>query len=589
MSALLEKLKNISPDISLTLKRFPLPIFLLAITTILAIGLTNNLISSKDDFWPFMTLGFATASIFAIAGRLFSEDRGENIVALIILEIIIPIAVIGAMQIKVFTWFFPFLLPAIGIFWLSISPFTKIGKGEECQTIQDRFWILNHRAVVSAIIAFAGFLVIALGLVAIERSLSLLFGLNISDIFYQYLLPFAGLFLAPVFWLSTIDNLDEINAKELEQPDFISKSFGFLGQFLFVPFLIAYALILLAYAVQIIFAQVLPLGTLGWMVLSFTTIGAIAYLLVYPSFMRQRLLVKLFRNFWFWLTIIPLILFAIGVYIRIDAYGFTALRTLLLAGGFWAFLLTVLFLSKKFADIRLMPFLALALFSLLSLSPFNIFNGPNLNQAQRLESAILSAIPSTQSTFSNPNWTKENAKKALGALDYLHGQDQGEVLLEKVLTRFGVNYNSDTILLDIERELELNDYESDIREEKFKTISIAKNAYANLSAAPYYLGEARIDKYSSMGVSVSSLTFVIMAQAIKISDGQGREIKIELSDWLAKQNGEILTNPEIDFIINNIKYRLLIDFVSLEKGSDSFWKIQRLEGLLFSSETPLAN
>ncbi len=589
MGVLLEKLKNISPDISLTLKRFPLPIFLLAITTILTIGLTNDLISSKNDFWPLMALGFAIAAIFATAGRLFSESGKGNLLTIIILEIIIPAAVIAAMQIKVFTLFVPFFLPLIGIFWLSVAPFTEIGKGAKCQEIQDRFWIVNHRAVVSGMIAGVGFSLIALGIFAIERALSLLFGLDVKNIFYEYILPFAGIFLVPLYWLSTIDNLDEVNAKELENPDFLSKAIGFLGQFLFVPFLIAYALILLAYAAQIVITQTLPVGTLGWMVLGFTITGAVAWLLVYPAFMQKKIMVRLFHKVWFWLTIVPLILFVIGVYIRIEAYGFTSERMFLIAGGLWAGLLTIFFLSRKFTDIRLMPILAGVIFVILSIGPFNISNLPIINQASRLKAAIISAIPDSQSMFSNPNWSEENAKKALGALDYLYKEDEGEILLEQVLTRFGIGYDSDTILLDIKRNLELNDYEYNDRKEKFKIVSVAENTYADLSATPFYLGNARIDKYSSTGVSVGSLTFVIMAQAIKISDGQGRETNIEVSDWLAKQRGEILANPEIDFIINNIKYRLQVDFVSLEKNSDNEWQIQRLEGLLFSSEIPLAN
>ncbi|MCF6343624.1 MAG: DUF4153 domain-containing protein, partial [Devosiaceae bacterium] len=454
------------------------------------------------------------------------------------------------------------------------------------QEIQDRFWIINHRAVVLAIIAGVGFGIIALGLVAIERTFTLLFGLDISDIFYQYLLPVAGLFLVPFYWLSAIENLNEVSAKELEKPDFLSKSIGFLGQFLFVPFLFAYALILLVYAVQIVFTQTMPVGTLGWMVLGFTITGAVAWLLVYPRFMREKTMVKLFRATWFWLTIVPLVLFTIGVVIRLNAYGLTSERMILVAGGVWVTLLTIMFLSKKIADIRLMPLFALVIFLLLSVGPFNISNAPILNQASRLEAAMISATSITQGTFSNPNWSEENAKKAIGALNYLYKEDGGEKKLEQVFSRYELEYKPDVTRLELYKQLELDSY--DAKNLNHRSLISAKDNYANLTATPYYLGRVELNKYASMDIPVGLLNLAITMQSIKISS-DGEEKNIELTDWLSEQQDETLTKPEIDFTIENINYLLLVDFISLEKNKNNEWEVQRLEGLLFSSEIPKAN
>src|SRR5690606_8088531 len=108
------------------------------------------------------------------------------------LKYLLPLAAIGLVQITDTAWFVPYALPAVSILWLSVSPFTRIGRGEERETQQNRFWLINHQALATAAIAAGAFAIIALGLVVIERSLSLLFGIESSTLFYRWLLPFTG-------------------------------------------------------------------------------------------------------------------------------------------------------------------------------------------------------------------------------------------------------------------------------------------------------------------------------------------------------------------------------------------------------------
>ena len=600
MTSKLKKIANIAPDIVNTFKRFYLSIAYLAALTILTISLTNDLIPEfdnlDDDFWPLLALGYASAVLFTIAGRLFNESRGNRILLVLILEIFLPLLVIVLMQTKNFEWFFPFLLPLVGIFWISISPFTKIGKGSERQEIQDKFWIVNHRAVASAIIAGVGFLVIALGLFAIERSLSLLFGLKVSDIFYQYLLPFAGLFLAPVFWLSTIEKLDEVKAKELEKPDFLSKAIGFLGQFLFVPFLIIYALILLAYATQIIFTQTLPVGVLGWMVLGFTIAGAVTWQLVYPSFMRQKAMVKLFHKIWFWLTIVPLALFAIAVYIRIDAYGFTPERISLVAGGVWAALLTLIFLMPSLRDIRLIPLLAGLMFLIISIGPFNVMQGAILSQMNRLELSLQQAMPATSTlgnfaTLGNFEWSEESAKTAVGALDYLYKEKNSRESLrfENLLKSVGVDFNPNTTtLVDLKKQFKLDEILSKKSESRYKSLTQKANISSDLSKTPYYLGSLEVYKYDSVSKPVYNLFIRLFAKQLHIRGADNGTQTIELKDWIDSQDENNIIKPEIDFAINGVNYRLLVQLANLQQNDESEWVVDGMNLVLFSSQIPKA-
>ena len=73
-----------------------------------------------------------------------------------------------------------------------------------------------------------------------------------------------------------------------------------------IPLLLAYAAILLAYAGQIAITRPLPEGMIGWMVLGFVMAGAATWLVLYPPFLRGRVIVRAFRRSWFWATLIPL-------------------------------------------------------------------------------------------------------------------------------------------------------------------------------------------------------------------------------------------------------------------------------------------
>ena len=89
-----------------------------------------------------------------------------------------------------------------------------------------------------------------------------------------------------------------------------------IGKFILIPLLLAYAAILLVYAVQIVITRQLPEGMLGWMVLGFVTAGAGAWLVLHPEFLRDSIIVRFFRRWWFWLTIVPLILYFVAVQVR---------------------------------------------------------------------------------------------------------------------------------------------------------------------------------------------------------------------------------------------------------------------------------
>lgn len=575
-------MERFAPDIVNTVRRFPFPVLLFALATIVLVGLTSSLLNEIEETGTRLALGLATGAVFALAGRLFAESRPDRKLTAFILQYAVPVAVIAALQLRSFEFLMPFMLLPISILWLSVAAFTKIGEGEERIDIQNRFWWLNHRAATTAVIALAGFLVVALGLVSIERSMALLFGISTSTIFYEYVLPATAMFLTPLYWLSTIPALDDYRAGELDEPDFLSRAIGFLGQFVLVPLLLVYALILLAYAAQIIFTRTIPEGTLGWMVLGFTITGAVNWLLLHPGFMHQRRLVRVFRTYWFWLTIIPIGLFALGVWLRVDAYGLTAERILLIAGGLWAGLLTLTFLIHRFADIRSIPAIAAFILVIVSVGPWNFENAALWNQASRLQAAIDAANPTSDQA--SPDWQPEDIEKASGAFRYLRN-NEGQEILRKILADNGLDtedWDGSAIKL-----AEILGFPGEAIGEFTPYIYLNSTSAIeplDMSATPILMG--RIDLWKVTPVVLGAWEFKAEGNDLVVMQDQVEIARANVGEWVSRQDIDantiidpriILTTPERAMVL------LVID-MSTDRGIEA--ELSNISALLFVSEAP---
>jgi len=586
-------LNRFAPDIGVTFSRFPATVILLALSTAVFIALANEWINDSDESWFLFAFGAAFGAIYATAGALNRENANNFGFLGIVLVYLVPIIVIGLMQIVDTGWIISPMLGPIGLLWLSLAAFignTGIAATDEERktlniAVQNRFWWLNQRAIASGIIAAFGFLLIVAGIFAIENSLSVLFGFRSEKFFYQILLPLTGLFFIPFYWLSTIPKLYAYSEDEILEPEFLSLAIGFMGQFVMVPFLFVYSLILLAYGVQIVFAGELPHGTLSWMVLAYTIAGAATWLILHPSFMHSRPLVKYFRRFWFLMTIVPILLYWAAVVVRINAYGFTGERIWLIAGGLWATLLAIAFISKKFADIRLVPGIALLLMILIGFGPLNFLNAPKILYSIRLENSLYAAVPLDGTKQGTYIWSEENAKIARDSIEYLFGADPDSPRLLAILDRQGIEYegpfsSSNQILKLFALSQEL----AGVRELNWRNITLGNNVGADISKAPFFLGTIKIVIEGE--ANIGGLDFAINNDKIVITSSEGSQIFLAFNDWVAQQEFEVISQPAMDFVLGDKSYRLLIQFFNFgqDKENNEIKLMSRFQALLFSSE-----
>ncbi len=583
-------LERQAPDFLQTWQRFPLAIVMAALTTAIVLGAINDQVWLQQEVWARASVGLATGAVLAVAGVYFAESRPQSKLWALLLKYVLPLAAVGLFQITDVAWFVPFALPAIAVLWLSVSPFTRVARGEAREEQQNRFWIVNHQALATAAIAASAFCIIALGLLLIERSLSILFGLQVADLFYRWLLPFTGLFLTPVYWLATLPRLDGVQVTEAERPEFVGKAVGFLGQFVLVPMLLVYALILLAYTGQIAVTQSLPQGMIGWMVLGFVIVGAATWLVLHPPFMRSKPLVRLFRRVWFWLTLVPLGLFFFAVWVRVDAYGLTPERVLLLAGGVWALGLAATFLVGR-GDIRLIPALAAATLLVLSVGPWNFVNLPLQQQLGRLDALVMNAGPDKSASPPRGNWSSEEVADARGIIDFLVTTREGRAGVREVMGKYGVTW-------------------AEGLDGSYAVLTALGLDQATVEGSPRYVNLWR--NYETETVDVSATPILIrpvglygdnMIEApplwVQVKNGVLRVgphgsptnagASLDLQAWLDRQPERGIDEPWFDFTLEGVGYRLVVNTVSFDRGEDSAGPrtFSSLEALLFADRAPV--
>lgn len=583
---------RLSPDVPETLKRFPLAILLAGLATLLLIGGTTELLVENGELLFRWMMGLATGAIFATGGALFAETRKRGSLLGFFAAYVVPIATVAAWHVPGDRWLVAYALPAIGTLWTSVSATTSGWRSEGRAEAQERFWWLNHLAITSGAIAGVAYLVVFGGTLAIGQTIYTLFGFNLDMALYRIALPAIGGFFVPLYWLSTLPRAIDYTPQQLADPDFLNRAVGMIGNFILIPLLLAYGAILLVYAAQIVITQQLPNGTIGWMVLGFVTAGAGAWLVLHPAFMRDSVIVRFFHRWWFWATIVPLVLYFTAVQVRLSAYGFTPERLLLIWGGVWATSLTALYLFRR-GDIRLIPANAAVCLLLATIGPWNIVGLSLTQQSATFDNLLPLTGPNGESYGVTPTWTPEEAEKAVSALDYLVQSEEGRASVKQILHYKGFDFDqsyfttADVIgVLGVEPSTldpNIGYYAAD---QSF-TLTRPVTQQVDVSATPFYLGDTGL--YSQASTSVAGIDFKAGTDTVELSQNGVTLVTISLAAWFTAEQME--KAPFIDFAIEGRAYRLVLNHVTVsippkEDGTGGI--LAYIGGQLFAGPTPPA-
>ncbi len=258
---------------------------------------------------------------------------------------------------------------------VSFAPYLK-GMNE------NGFWQYNKTLFINILTALFYTYTLFLGLLLALMAIKQLFHIQVHGNTITRLFFFLQGVFNTWFFLSKVpekmEDLDESNEYPI--------GLKLFSQYVLLPLVLIYLLILYAYEAKIILTMHLPVGWVSYLVLGFSVVGILCFLLLYPFGKKQENAWITQFSRWFYLILLPLIalmLFAIGY--RVSQYGVTENRYYVLLSGLWLLGIALYFIFSKRDNIAVVP---ISLCIITFLSGFGLWGASSVSlrsQKNRLE------------------------------------------------------------------------------------------------------------------------------------------------------------------------------------------------------------
>lgn len=378
-----EKLRSLTEKLKITVFSYPIVLAMAAIMASTIIYMIETEHSMVKEFWPVRIIIVSALGISLLfALTMLAQRTGKQlwgalgIMFLVGYYFLLPETEAGFTQMHLFMVIPTFILSHLLV---AVAPFT--GKQPEAN-----FWQYNKNLFVNLFLTtvFTGVLTggVELAIVAVDQ----LFNMN-----------FDGKLYAEVFFaLSVVGSVlifllfDEKGIEYLEKDSKYPVVLKFFTQFILIPLLLIYVVILYFYSAKIVFRWELPQGWVSYLVLAYSIVGILALLLVHPlKDDSAKSWVKIFGKL-FYFSLLPLLaLLFTAIFTRLLEYGFTEPRYYVLLLAIWLLSVVMYFILAKRPTIRFIP-LSLFLFGFFSLVfPYlNTFSVSKRSQKHELEKVL---------------------------------------------------------------------------------------------------------------------------------------------------------------------------------------------------------
>lgn len=330
--------------------------------------------------------------------------------------------------------------------FVAVAPYLR--KGEA-----NGFWQFNKTVFLQIILSVLYTAVLYLGIVLALLAIKNLFGVEIKDRrFFELWVLLVGIFNT-WFFLSGLPN----DYEQLEQDCSYPKGLKVFTQYVLLPLVSIYLLILYVYLIKIIALWKLPVGWVSVLILSFAIAGILSLLLVHP--LRAEENESWLKHFtrWFYRLQFPLVgLLFVAIGKRLSQYGITEERYFILILAFWLLGISLYFLISRKKNIRFIPISLGALALLASFGPWGCFSVSKNNQLARLKHFLEKEqlLVDGKWVRSSKNIAFDKRKTICSVVDYLndmHGSKSLQPLLSinlDTLFKKKAKYEHASALLD---------------------------------------------------------------------------------------------------------------------------------------------
>jgi hypothetical protein len=291
------------------------------------------------------------------------------------------------------------------------------------------FWqfnrILFQRIIIAGIFSGALFLGLSLAVVAVNE----LFEIKIhEELYFEMLIIIGGIFNTLFFANGIPENLDE-----LEQMNEYPKALKVFAQYILLPLLSLYLIILYIYGGKIIIQSNWPKGMVSYLIVCISTIGILTFLLLHPFAQNKESHWIVKAEKLFYLLMLPLIFMLFSaIFMRIDDYGITINRYFVLALGIWLSIVALFSLFFK-TNIKFIP-ISLAIIVLLSsFGPWGVFSVSEHYQVKRLKQLLeKNKILVNGKIINETTWTKDSTTSFKNTQPFLNDNKLNDSLKKEV-------------------------------------------------------------------------------------------------------------------------------------------------------------
>lgn len=401
-----------------TISRFPLETILTILGTVFAILLSEERNDTNENFYTKSIMCCSLCLVLFLSISLYFSATHKNSWIRFLISLILG----GLVTAFIFSFSEKITdVEALQFLVLNIALHLLVSFAGFISKVynQEEFWEFNKQLFLRILTAGLYSVVLYSGLSLAILAVHHLFNVDFYDTIYLHLFfIIAGIFNT-VFFLSGVpETNNESSPLILKYP----KGLKNFTQYVLLPLISIYLVILICYETKILVTLSLPVGWVSNLVLVFAIFGILSFLLVHPIAEETGNLWMRTFNRWFYYLLVPLLgLLFWAILYRIHLYGFTHERYYVLALSIWLTTVVAYFIIKKEPKIKFIPITMCITALLTILGPQSADSISKNSQLYRFES-YLQKIEKEKLSF-------EQEQDLSSIVDFLEENYGSEVLL----------------------------------------------------------------------------------------------------------------------------------------------------------------
>lgn len=457
---------------------------------------------------------------------------------------------------------------------------------------ENAFWQFNKSLFLRVLTAVLYSGVLYIGLVVAIVALDQLFSIEVYEKIYAELWVFMVGVFNTWFFLAGVP----LNVEELEEAHDYPKGLKVFTQFVLLPLVTIYLLILYAYFGKIVVQWEWPKGWVSVLVLVFSIVGILSLLLIHPiRNLAGNTWIRTFSK-WFYRALFPLtILLALAIWRRVSEYGITEERYVVLALAIWLFITVLYFLFSSTKNIKFIPVTLSFIALVAAFGPVNMFVVSEWSQVSRLRNLLQEqGIMEAGKIKPKHRAVEKEAKAEISSIvDYLSENHDFESMQDWFATDLNKAIDTVTVETDskwgrraVTRDLVLElmglDYTTISKATEFRYFNFTMNGYAYeaksevyATAGYNYVAEVRFQGEGRHELKLNKTPLIVSLKENSIYlQLEDENLRLNLDPVIKKLNkmsGSIRTRSELTYTLQGKKAQVQVILQELsgnQKGKE---------------------